>query len=105
MAEIIVRSPGFLTTVQDLGRPGYAQLGISASGAADSYSLRIGNLLVGNAPRAAALEMTLIGAALEFSEASMVALTGSEFAGDAQWYRAFEIKAGETLRLGPTRSG
>ena len=105
MAEIIVRSPGFLTTVQDLGRPGYAHLGISASGAADSYSLRMGNLLVGNVPGAAALEMTLTGAALEFSETRMVALTGSEFAGDAPWYRAFEIKAGETLRLGPTRSG
>ncbi len=41
--------------MQDLGRPGYAHLGVSASGAADALSLRAGNLLVGNADNAAAL--------------------------------------------------
>ena len=39
---------GLQDTVQDLGRNGYAHLGISSSGAADAFSLRIGNLLVGN---------------------------------------------------------
>jgi len=54
-----VLASGMLTTVQDLGRFGYAQYGISASGAADALALRAGNLLVGNAENAAALEMTL----------------------------------------------
>ena len=49
MSRIHVFEPGFLTTVQDLGRFGYAHFGISASGAADSLALRAGNLLVGNA--------------------------------------------------------
>jgi len=105
MTEIRVLAPGFLTTVQDLGRPGYAHLGISASGAADALSLRVGNLLVGNSPRAAALEMTLTGGAFEFSRAATVALTGSPFETSAPWSCAFDVQPGETLRLGPTRAG
>jgi biotin-dependent carboxylase-like uncharacterized protein len=104
-AEIRVLSPGFLTTVQDLGRPGYAHLGISASGAADALSPRIGNLLVGNPEGAAALEMTLVGGAFEFSAGATVALTGSEFASDAPWYCAFQRDPGDPLRIGPTRAG
>ena len=46
--SIRVVKPGFFTTVQDLGRYGYAHLGISPAGAADPLSLRIANLLVGN---------------------------------------------------------
>jgi allophanate hydrolase subunit 2 len=45
---IRVAKPGFFTTVQDLGRYGYAHLGISPAGAADPLSFRIANLLVGN---------------------------------------------------------
>src|SRR6185436_18850197 len=56
-----VLRPGPLTTVQDLGRPGYAHLGIGRSGAADRASLRLANRLVGNPEDAAALEITLGG--------------------------------------------
>ena len=100
-----VVAPGFLTTVQDLGRPGYAHFGISASGAADALSLRVANLLCGNPDSAAALEMTLIGGAFEFSVPATVALTGSEFQTDAPWWRAFDMAAGSTLRIGPAKSG
>src|SRR5438045_887322 len=105
MIEIRVLSPGFLTTCQDLGRYGFAHLGISASGAADALSLRWGNRLVGNPEGAAALEMTLVGGAFEFQSAATIALTGSEFAADVPWCEAFDMKAGETLRVGPTRAG
>ena len=74
---IRVVKPGLLTTVQDLGRFGYAHLGISPAGAADGLSLRVANLLVGNAESAAALEMTLLGATLEFDELSVVAVCGA----------------------------
>jgi biotin-dependent carboxylase-like uncharacterized protein len=104
-AEIRVLSPGFQTTVQDLGRPGYAHLGISASGAADALSLRLGNLLVGNAEGAAALEITLVGGTFEFSAGATVALAGSEFEAEVPWYCAFRRNPGGTLRIGPTRAG
>ena len=87
-AELSVLSPGLLTTVQDLGRYGYGHLGVSASGAADALSLRAGNLLVGNAENAPALEMTLLGGAFEFSANTTVALTGSEFDSGAPWWSA-----------------
>jgi len=74
---IRVAKPGFFTTVQDLGRYGYAHLGISPAGAADPLSFRIANLLVGNEANAPALEMTLLGASLEFNEGAVVAITGA----------------------------
>ena len=66
--SIRVVKPGLFTSVQDRGRFGYAHLGISPCGAADAVSLRIANLLVGNDEYAPALEMTLLGATVEFDE-------------------------------------
>ena len=68
-----------MTTVQDLGRPGYAHLGISASGAADALSLRAGNILAGNPQGTAALEMTLSGGTFEFESRAIVVLAGGDF--------------------------
>jgi len=100
-----VLSPGLQTTVQDLGRFGYAHFGVSASGAADPVALRAGNLLVGNAENAAALEMTLAGGAFEFETDTVIALTGSDFGAGLPLWTAIDIKAGQTVRCGATRSG
>jgi antagonist of KipI len=105
MNHVRVLSAGLQTTVQDLGRFGYAHYGVSASGAADSLALRAGNLLVGNAENAAAVEMTLSGATFEFESAAVVALTGSDFGADLPLWEVAEIPAGGTLRCGATRSG
>jgi hypothetical protein len=51
-AMLHVLAPGFMTTVQDLGRPGYQRLGISPGGALDPIGLRAANALVGNPPEA-----------------------------------------------------
>ena len=98
-------SPGLLTTVQDLGRPGYAHLGISASGAADALSLRAGNLLVGNAEGAAALEMTLAGGTFEFESAAVAAITGADFEASIPLWTAVSLKPGAQVRCGHARSG
>jgi antagonist of KipI len=110
MSLIEVRAPGLLTTVQDLGREGFGPMGVSTSGAADAAALRIGNRLVGNAECAAGLEMTLLGGAFFFREAAVVALTGSDFAPilddePLQSWIPVEIRAGQILHMGPTRSG
>jgi antagonist of KipI len=102
---IRVVSPGMLTTVQDLGRFGWAHFGVSASGAGDPFALRAGNLLVGNAENAAALEMTLMGGAFEFDSAAVIALTGSDFGADLPLWTALEVAAGQTVRCGATQSG
>src|SRR5580658_1130863 len=105
MSAIRVINPGFLTTIQDLGRFGHAHRGISASGAADALALRAGNLLVGNAENQAALEMTLVGATLEFESAAVVALTGSDFSAGLPLWTALEVTAGTILRCGSSPSG
>ena len=53
---IKVLKPGLSTTVQDLGRPGYYNIGIPLSGGMDRHALAAANLLVGNAEGAAVLE-------------------------------------------------
>ncbi|MEU1259327.1 biotin-dependent carboxyltransferase family protein [Streptomyces chartreusis] len=75
MIEIV--RPGPLTTVQDLGRPGYASLGVSPSGAADRGSMRLANRLVGNAESAAVLETTCGGLAARFHAPATVAICGA----------------------------
>jgi KipI family sensor histidine kinase inhibitor len=108
--QIRVIEPGFQTTVQDLGRPGHAHVGVSASGACDGVSLRIGNWLVGNPEDASALEMTLTGGTFAFPGAGIIALAGSDFDPVIDGYRvplwaAIEVKQGQTLVCGATRSG
>ena len=110
MGVIQVQEPGLFTTVQDLGREGFGPFGVSASGAADALSLRIGNRLVGNAEGAAGLEMTLLGGTLLFPEGAVGALAGSDFGASLdgkplEMWTAFEARPGQALRLGPTRSG
>ena len=110
MSVIEVQALGLLMTVQDLGREGFGPMGVSPSGAADAVSLRIGNRLVGNADDAAGLEMTLLGGTFLFPGGAVVTLTGSDFGATlddapvALWAE-FEVRPGQTLRLGPTRSG
>jgi len=75
--SIRVLKPGLSTTVQDGGRFGYAHLGISPCGPADRLSMRIANRMVGNDEYAPALEMTLMGATLEFKSDATIALAGA----------------------------
>ena len=72
----VVRA-GSLSTVQDLGRPGLAHLGVGRSGAADRGGLRLANRLVGNRENAACLEITFGGFTARFAEACIVALAGA----------------------------
>ncbi len=74
---IEVIQPGALTTVQDLGRPGYESSGVSPGGAVDRQALRTANLLVGNPQGAAALELCVTGPILRFHAETVVALVGA----------------------------
>ncbi len=73
-----VVEPGALSTVQDCGRRKCAHLGVSPSGAADWFSSRAANRLVGNAECAALLETTLSGIKLQALVASRIAVTGAK---------------------------
>ena len=110
MTDVEVVAPGALTTIQDLGRPGWAHIGVPRSGAGDRESLKLANLLVGNDAGAAALETTLAGPRLRFRGESVVALTGAAVsarmgADQVPMNRGFSVTAGDELRLGTARQG
>jgi biotin-dependent carboxylase-like uncharacterized protein len=107
---ILVRRPGLLTTVQDLGRPGLAHLGVPTAGAADRRAFGLANRLVGNRPGAAALEVTLTGPELELEAGGWIALTGGRVRADLDGRPvpmdvAVRAEPGQVLRVGSLTSG
>ncbi len=102
--EMKVIRGGMLTTVQDLGRPGLRAAGVPIGGAMDALALRLINLLVGNAEYAAGLEMTLVGPEVEFSQDTIIAVSGT-VAGPLEPWRPHRIRAGERLGLGRLANG
>ena len=106
---ITVLRAGPLTTVQDLGRPGLAHLGVGRSGAADRPSLRLANRLVGNPEHASGLELTFGQLDVSVDRAVTVALTGARcpvtVAGHARgMFAPLSLAPGDVLRVGtPTR--
>ncbi|MCK7594144.1 biotin-dependent carboxyltransferase family protein [Pseudomarimonas salicorniae] len=107
---IEVARPGLQTTVQDAGRFGHRALGVGQAGAADAGALRLANLLVGNPPGCAALEITLLGPTLRFTRGALAALAGADPGALLNGRRVkpgqpFDIKAGSTLQLPRCRHG
>jgi len=96
---IEIVAPGPLATVQDLGRSGYAALGVARAGAFDRAALRLGNRLVGNADDAAAIEVTLGGLAVRLLAPATIALTGAVCRGAPDWGAAVSLPADTTFRL------
>lgn len=76
-AGLAVRKPGLQATVQDLGRPGFASLGVSSAGAMDRGALRRANRLVGNAEGAAGIELLFGGLELEALTDQVLAVAGA----------------------------
>jgi len=93
-----------LSTIQDLGRPGLRAAGVPVGGAMDALALRIANLLVGNDEDAAGLEMTRVGAELEFAEDTVIAVTGATAGGIEPWRPHF-LKAGTRIQWGQFTTG
>ena len=109
MSAAVLRA-GVLSTVQDLGRRGLQCYGVPVSGAMDAYSLCVANLLVGNEPSAAALEMTLDGPTLEFDADTLLAISGADLAPEIDGHAVPELRplwvcAGAQLKFGLSRRG
>ncbi|NUO80922.1 biotin-dependent carboxyltransferase [candidate division KSB1 bacterium] len=110
MPFLQILSPGFLTTIQDAGRFGFAHLGVSPAGAADMLAFRVGNMLVSNAENSSALEMTLVGGTFVFACSSFIALTGADCDAtldeqEVPSWRALPVRSGQTLQCRATKNG
>lgn len=106
----VVVDPGARTTLQDLGRPGRAHLGVPPSGAVDRVACTLANRLAGNSEDAPTLETTLRGPTLQFTRAATVVLTGAPV--DAQlddrpvaMHGPIAVRAGQVLALGTATRG
>ncbi|MFI9361925.1 biotin-dependent carboxyltransferase family protein [Kitasatospora sp. NPDC053057] len=107
---VTVMNAGLLTTVQDLGRPGHAHLGVPRSGALDQPAHRLANRLVGNPATAATLETTVLGCAVRVDRAVTVAVAGAPCAvrvdgRPAAWAAPVRLPAGALLEVGPASRG
>ncbi len=110
-----ILQPGIAATLQDGGRWGYQRFGVPVSGAIDPVSSRIGNIIVGNLPDIASVEVLGAGLTLKVeAESVLVAIAGSAPAftldgGNATVqippFQGAIAKRGDVLRLGPPKNG
>lgn len=110
MKRLTVLASGMLATVQDLGRPGHASVGVGRSGAADRGALKLANRLVGNPEHAAGVEITFGGFAVRADAHCTIAVTGAScpltIDGTPQPVNAvLHLPPGAELRFGPPTAG
>jgi len=108
--RFVVVKGGWLTTVQDPGRYGYQQYGVSVAGAMDCYSAMVANRLVGNTDHAAVLESILKGPELQFERDAVIAITGADLSPtidgiSVPLWESIEVSRGSRLNCGSQRSG
>lgn len=114
-AFLEVRHAGLQTVLQDAGRPGFAHLGVSGSGALDPAAMHAANRLVGNAPDTVVLENVLGNLTLVCHGRAVLAVTGacagvvvttaSGMRVPAASHAALSLDEGYCLRIGPVRAG
>ncbi len=107
---IRVLQPGLFTSIQDLGRFGYRNLGIPVSGTMDRISAGFANALLNNHQNDAVLEITLQGPILEFTHPTTIIITGAEMAPKINNkailnYKLYKIKIGDILTFGQLTKG
>ncbi len=107
---ISILTAGLFTTVQDGGRWGYQAYGVPVAGAMDRHAYTMANILAGNRPGAAALEMTVTGDTIRFDTAAYVAICGADMhpaldGREVAVWSAFPVPAGSVLACGYAASG
>ena len=102
--SLLIKKPGILTTVQDLGRLGWRRFGVNPNGPMDPVAARISNILVGNDDNAAVLEMHFPAAEIVFTNNTLFSICGGDLGAEIDGrrlpsWRAFRTEAGSSLRF------
>jgi biotin-dependent carboxylase-like uncharacterized protein len=110
VSALLVERVGPQALVEDLGRPGFAAIGVSRSGAADRRALRLANRLLGNSEGSPAVEVLLGGFAVRADGAMTVCVTGAPtpLAVDgrpAALGSPIDLRDRQLLTLGPPPTG
>jgi len=108
--SLLITRTGLLDTIQDAGRYGYQHLGINAGGVMDSIAMRVANLLTGNDPSEAVIEMYFPAAEIVFESTVLIALAGADFSAtingeEVPTLHPVMIREGATLRFGKQQKG
>jgi biotin-dependent carboxylase-like uncharacterized protein len=106
--EILATGP--LTLIQDLGRVGYAAMGVGPSGAADRGAFQLGARLLAQPYTAAALEVTFGGLSVRALGDLQLALTGAPAPASVAghgigYFGPFTLLDGQILTLGTPSVG
>lgn len=107
---IEVLKPGLLTTIQDLGRGGFQQFGVSVSGSIDPLAHKVANLLAGNDIDSALIEITLTGPHLRFHGHTLLSICGADFSPTINGvqqplWKPLKVEEGDILRFGTPKEG
>lgn len=105
-----ILATGAMSSVQDLGRYGYRQLGVGVSGALDALAAAVGNAMLGNEAACAFVEIVLFPFRLRFDADSRIALTGVDaratLDGIPVWpWWTLPVRAGQVLSLQAPETG
>lgn len=108
MVEVIKQ--GLYSSIQDLGRLGYAHIGVPVSGAMDATSALIANTVLGNLSTDAVLEMTFVGAQLKFHTPTFICITGADMSATLnntaiQLNKKIQMEAGDVLTFASAKNG
>lgn len=102
---LLIEDPGFHTTVQDLGRPGFYNVGVPLGGAMDTLSHEVANSLVGNDTALATIECTYNGPRFITTEPTVMAMTGAYMpvtvnGSDVPSWTAVALQPGDAVACG-----
>lgn len=105
-----VLHPGLYTSIQDMGRFGYRNLGVPMSGIMDSISAGFANALLNNHKNDAVMEITMIGPKLVFMASTNLVITGAEMSAELNNnpilnYKPYPVKNGDILTFGKLKNG
>lgn len=108
MVKVI--SPGFFSTIQDLGRMDYQEYGVPYSGVMDRYSAKLANALLGNDKDDALLEITMTGPKLHFNIDTYISITGADMSPalngvSIKQNNVVKVGAGDVLSFGRLKGG
>jgi antagonist of KipI len=101
---------GLLDTIQDAGRYGFQYLGINPGGAMDTVAMQVANILVGNDPSEAVIEMHFPAAEIAFGETVLIALAGADLSASVDGteipiLHPVIIQKNAVLRFGKRKTG
>ncbi len=107
---MLVKQPGLLSLLQDSGRFGAHQIGLTNGGPLDQQAYAWANRLLGNQPNACAIEVSFGGLQLQTQVDTYIAVTGAPMALtidgiEHDLWTAHKVTAGAHINLGFCQQG